>query len=286
MITENMIKEAAAYIDSHIQEKPEVAMILGSGLGELADEIEDAVFISFEKVPHFPVSTVAGHKGQLVYGKLEGKMVLAMQGRFHYYEGYTMQEVTFPVRVMHDLGCEGMIVTNACGAMNPSFKPGDLMIIDDHINFTGSNPLLGPNLDDYGPRFPDMSEVYTKELRSFAMDIGKRIGQEADLKRGVYTAVSGPVYMAGAELIMLRTCGADVVGMSTVPEATVAKHMGMKVLGISCITDMAVGESIEGITHEEVIEVAAKAKPRFKALIRQILADSEKSLWEKGGISS
>ena len=265
------IKETVEFIKGNIRSTPEIGLILGSGLGELAEEIENAVSIPYGEIPHFHSSTVAGHKGQLITGQLEGKQVVAMQGRFHYYEGISMQEITFPVRVLHQLGCESLIVTNACGGMNKNFKPGDLMVIEDHINFTGSNPLIGSNIDELGPRFPDMSNAYTPELREYAEKAAKK--QNLLIQKGVYTAVSGPTYMSGAELIMLRKLGGDVVGMSTVPEVIVARHMGMKVLGISCITDMAIGESHEGITHEEVMEVAATAKPRFKALIRGALKE-------------
>lgn len=279
MITSSMIHESAEWIRKQINVQPRIGMILGSGLGDLADEIEDALIIPFHDIPHFPSSTVEGHKGQLVIGRMEGKMVVAMQGRFHFYEGYSMQQITFPVRVMKEMGCQGLIVTNACGGMNENFQPGDLMVIDDHINFTGANPLIGQNLDEYGPRFPDMSQAYTSTLRDFALKTGDKLGQE--LQRGVYVAVSGPTYMSGAELIMLRKFGADVVGMSTVPEVMVASHMSMNVLGISCITDMAIGETIEGITHEEVMEVAAKAKPRFKELVKEILKSGDDSIWIK-----
>ncbi|MCE7791092.1 purine-nucleoside phosphorylase [Salipaludibacillus sp. CUR1] len=279
MITADKIIESAEWIKSqhHTLMKPQVGMILGSGLGELADEIENAVRIPYTDIPFFPSSTVAGHKGQLVIGTLEGVSVIAMQGRFHYYEGYTMQQVTFPVRVMRELGCETLIVTNACGGMNENFKPGDLMLIEDHINFTGSNPLIGENLDKYGPRFPDMSRAYTPALKDLALKTADEL--HYNLQRGVYAAVSGPVYMSAAELIMLRRLGADVVGMSTVPEAVTARHMGMNVLGISCITDMAIGETIEGITHEEVMEVAERTKPRFKSFVRSLLKNGQHGLW-------
>ncbi|MCD8508952.1 MAG: purine-nucleoside phosphorylase [Bacillus sp. (in: Bacteria)] len=272
------IKETTEYIQSKLKDRPEIGLILGSGLGDLADEIEDSVIIPYGEIPHFPQSTVAGHKGQLVMGRLEGKSVLAMQGRFHYYEGYSMGEVTFPVRVMKMLGCESLIVTNACGGMNEAFKPGDLMLINDHINFTGANPLIGPNIEELGPRFPDMSHAYTPHLKDQAMKIAESLG--LPLQRGVYAGVSGPTYMSAAELIMLRKLGGDVVGMSTVPEVIVARHMGMNILGISCITDMAIGETIEGITHEEVMEVAARAKPQFKGLVRALLKEVDDNLWK------
>ncbi|SDN38840.1 purine-nucleoside phosphorylase [Alkalicoccus daliensis] len=267
---QSFIKEAAEAITSKLDFQPAAALILGSGLGELADDIDNPVVFPYESLPHFPVSTVEGHKGQLVAGFLEGVPVLAMQGRFHYYEGYSMAEVTFPVRVMQAAGCTSLIVTNACGSMNKEFAPGDLMLITDHINNTGGNPLIGENNNALGERFPDMSQAYSRELIHLAETSASDIN--LNVRKGIYTAVSGPTYMAGAELKMLRLCGADVVGMSTVPETIVARHMDMQVLGISCITDMAVGEEIDGITHEEVMEVAAKAKPAFKKLVRSVLA--------------
>lgn len=270
---ENMykkIKETSAFIAEKIKIKPEIGLILGSGLGELADEIDNAVKIPYGDIPNFPVSTVEGHAGQLVIGELDGKSLVAMQGRFHFYEGYSMQEVTFPVRVMKELGVDLMLITNACGGMNKSFQPGDLMIITDHINMTGANPLIGPNENELGPRFPDMSHAYTPELVTSVEQIANNL--EINLQKGVYAGVTGPTYMSGAELIMLRKLGGDVVGMSTVPEVIVARHAGMKVIGISCITDMAVGEEIEGITHEQVVEVANRAKPKFIKLVKKIVS--------------
>ncbi|OLO42677.1 purine-nucleoside phosphorylase [Alkalihalophilus pseudofirmus] len=271
---ENMlvkINESAAYIEGKISGNPQIGLILGSGLGELAEEIQNPVKIPYGEIPNFPVSTVEGHAGQLVIGQLEGKQVIAMQGRFHYYEGYSMQEVTFPVRVMKQLGVELIAVTNACGGMNKTFAPGDLMIITDHLNMTGDNPLIGPNYNELGPRFPDMSSAYTPELVSFVEQVGKSL--DIKLQKGVYAGVTGPTYMSGAELIMLRNLGGDVVGMSTVPEVIVASHAQMKVIGISCITDMAIGEELEGITHEQVVEVANRTKPRFIKLVKQIVGD-------------
>ncbi|WP_147804841.1 purine-nucleoside phosphorylase [Alkalicoccus halolimnae] len=273
------VKEAAEMLKSRFSFNPKAGLILGSGLGDLAEELDDAVVFPYEDIPHFPISTVAGHKGQLVAGLLEGVPVLAMQGRFHFYEGYSMQDVTFPVRVMHEAGCESLIVTNACGAMNTEFSPGDLMIITDHINFTGANPLIGKNTEEFGPRFPDMSRAYDEGLVVHALDTASSLS--IDVQQGIYAAVSGPSYMAGAELKMLQTCGADTVGMSTVPETIAAKHMGMNVLGISCITDMAVPGETDGITHEEVMKTAAAAKPVFKKLVRGILGQSSKETWEK-----
>lgn len=263
------IKESARFIEEKISSKPTIGLILGSGLGELADQIEDPIKIPYEQIPHFPVSTVEGHAGQLVIGQLEGKYVVAMQGRFHYYEGYSMQEVTFPVRVMKTLGIDLIIITNACGGMNKAFKPGDLLIITDHINMTGQNPLIGPNIDELGPRFPDMSHAYTPEYISFVEQIGEKLG--ISLQKGVYVGVSGPTYMSGAELVMLRKIGGDVIGMSTVPEVIVARHAGMKIIGISCITDMAIGEEIQGITHDEVVAVANETKPKFIKLLKEVV---------------
>ncbi|MFD2704360.1 purine-nucleoside phosphorylase [Salibacterium lacus] len=262
--------EAAAYLKETIDVEPGIGLILGSGLGDLAEEIEGAVKVEYEDIPHFPVSTVEGHAGRLVTGTLQGQKVIAMQGRFHYYEGYSMQEVTFPVRVMKALGAQSLIVTNACGAMNPSFRPGDLMVIEDHINQTGANPLLGPNDDSLGPRFPDMSQAYDSGWKQTAVKAAESLG--FSLQKGVYTGISGPSFMTAAELIMLRRLGGDVVGMSTVPEVITANHAGLNVLGISCITDMAVGEEIEGVSHEEVMETASRTKPRFISLVKEILA--------------
>jgi purine-nucleoside phosphorylase len=263
------IEAAAAYIQAKINFVPEIALILGSGLGALADEISDPVVIDYKDIPHFPVSTVEGHAGRLVIGHLEGKRVAAMQGRFHYYEGYTMQEVTFPVRVFRALGATHMIVTNACGGLKEFLYPGALMFIRDHINFTGSNPLIGHNDNDLGPRFPDMSNAYDKEL----IALGKQVAQKLDIevKEGIYTAVSGPYYFSRAELAMVRGFGSDTIGMSTVPETIVAVHGGMKVLGISCITDMAIPENLVPLDHADVVKMANAARPKFIRLVRGIL---------------
>ena len=267
------INEAKDFILSKLDhtQLPDIALILGSGLGELADSIENAVRIEYKDIPYFPVSTVAGHKGQLVIGNLEGKKVIAMQGRFHYYEGYSMQEITFPVYVMKALGVNTLFVTNACGGMNKEFEPGDLMIITDHINFTGDNPLIGANLDEFGPRFPDMSRAYNRELISLTEQIADKKGIK--VQKGVYSAISGPTYMTPAELIMLARIGADTVGMSTVPEVIIANHAGIKVLGISLVTDMAIGEELEPLTHEQVVAVAEKSKNKFIDLLRGVLQE-------------
>lgn len=265
------IKEATQYIKSKVEISPEIGLILGSGLGVLADEIEDPVALDYEQIPHFPTSTVEGHAGQFVFGKLKGKRVAAMQGRFHYYEGYSMAEVTFPVYVLKSLGIETIIITNAAGGMNRAFAAGDLMVITDHINFTGDNPLIGPNLSEFGSRFPDMSQAYDKKLSALALTKGKELG--VSIQQGVYAGISGPAYMTPSELIMLSKIGGDAVGMSTVPEVIVARHCGLKVLGISCITDMAIGEELEPLSHEQVVEMANKTRPKFISLMNAVMAD-------------
>lgn len=249
--------------------RPRIGLILGSGLGGLAEEIADPCIVPYEKIPHFPLSTVAGHAGQLVCGMLEGAAVIACQGRFHYYEGYSLKEVTYPVRIMQKMGIEVLIVTNAAGGINTSFKPGDLMLINDHINLMGDNPLRGQNHEELGPRFPDMSEAYSKELRVLAKAVAQDLNIE--LKEGVYAGLMGPSYETPAEIRFLRNIGADAVGMSTVPEVIVANHGGMKVLGISCITNMAAGVLDKPLNHAEVVETAEKAKQNFSKLIKTIL---------------
>lgn len=265
------IEEGIRFIQDRIQQKPEIGLILGSGLGVLADEIENPVFIDFQEIPHFPASTVAGHAGRLVAGTLGGKSVLAMQGRIHYYEGYTMAQVVFPVYVMKGLGISSLIVTNACGGINRTFQAGDLMVIQDHLNLTGDHPLIGPNMERFGPRFPDMSRAYNPQYRELAKSKAEELG--FTLQEGVYAGVSGPSYMTPTELIMLARVGADAIGMSTVPEVIAAAHAGIKVLGISCITDKAVGEELEPLSHEQVMEMARQARPRFISLIKAILPE-------------
>lgn len=263
------IQEAKSFLAEKIGFEPEVGLILGSGLGVLADEIANPVKIKYEEIPHFPVSTVEGHAGQFVAGDLEGRKVIAMQGRFHYYEGYTMQEVTFPVRVMVALGIQNMMVTNAAGGANESYIPGDLMIITDHINFTGTNPLIGKNFDELGPRFPDCSEIYDKAINTQIDEIAKGLGIR--LQKGVYQMNPGPTYETPAEVKMARILGADAVGMSTVPEAVVARHAGIKVTGISCITNMAAGILDQPLHHGEVVETANMVKKTFITLVRNIV---------------
>ncbi|MBL0018176.1 MAG: purine-nucleoside phosphorylase [Bacteroidetes bacterium] len=263
------IQAAADYIRSRSSISPQIGLILGSGLGDIADEITDAVRIDYHDIPHFPVSTVVGHAGKLVIGMLMGKPVIALQGRFHFYEGYSLQEVTFPVRVFKALGITSMIVTNACGALNTSFYPGALMFITDHINFIGDNPLIGKNFNDLGPRFPDMSSAYDKGLIALGKKVAAELGVET--VEGIYTAVSGPYYFSKAELRMVKGFGSDTIGMSTVPETIVAVHMGIKVLGISCITDMADPDNLVPLEHAHVVAVANQAKPKFIRLVNGIV---------------
>lgn len=269
MNIQNKLNESAKYILDKTNFQPEIGLILGSGLGAIADQIEDAEYYPYNEIPHFPVSTVEGHAGRLVIGKLEGKKVVAMQGRFHFYEGYPMQEVTFPVRVMKLLGIKTLIVTNAAGAVNTSYVPGDLMLINDHLNMTGNNPLIGRNLDEFGTRFPDMSNAYDSDLRKKVKEIAKSLNIE--LQEGVYACMTGPAYETPAEIRMLRTLGADAVGMSTVPEVIVAIHSGLKVIGISCMTNMAAGILDQPLDHSEVMETSAKAREKFITLMKNII---------------
>ncbi|PLS01643.1 purine-nucleoside phosphorylase [Neobacillus cucumis] len=263
------IQNAAQFLKEKYQNAPKLGLILGSGLGVLADEIENPVKIPYNQIPDFPISTVEGHAGQLVFGLLNGVEVVAMQGRFHFYEGYSMDKVTFPVRVMKEMGVEVLIVTNAAGGVNESFSPGDLMIITDHINNMGTNPLIGPNDAKLGVRFPDLSEAYSKELRRMAKDIAGRLN--LNVKEGIYFGNPGPVYETPAEIRMIRVLGGDAVGMSTVPEVIVARHSGIKVLGISCISNMAAGILDQPLTHDEVIETTEKVKADFLLYIKEIV---------------
>jgi purine-nucleoside phosphorylase len=249
--------------------RPAIGIILGSGLGEIADE-HCKIAIPYNEIPGFTNSNVAGHKGRLVFAEINGKKVVMMQGRNHFYEGHSLEEITFPVKVMKYLGVKTLILTNAAGAVNESFHPGDLMLIADHINLIGENPLRGANDDDLGERFPDMSEVYKKSLIETADKCAKKLGFE--LQHGVYLANSGPSYETPAEIKMARTLGADAVGMSTVPEAIVGNYCGMDILGISCITNYASGTSEAKLTHAEVIKTANRVKKRFKALIMSVIA--------------
>lgn len=265
------IKESINYIKGKYNKKPMVGLILGSGLGSLGERIENPKIIDYKDIPNFPISTVEGHKGQLILGKLGGKNVVAMQGRFHYYEGYPLSEVVFPVRVMIGLGVKNLIVTNAAGGVNENFAPGDLMIIKDHINFTGQNPLIGKNYKELGPRFVDMTQSYDKNLINLAIKIGEKLN--ISLQEGVYMWLTGPTYETPAEVKLARILGASAVGMSTVPEVIIASHQGIKVLGISCITNMAAGILDKPLNHEEVIETSLKVKNKFEKLVVEILAN-------------
>lgn len=263
-------QDAVAYIEPKLTEKPTIGLVLGSGLGVLADEIENPLIIPYEEIPGFTKSTVVGHKGQLVIGKLHGKQVVAMQGRFHSYEGHDLDAVVFPIRVMKLLGVETMIITNAAGGINESYGEGNLMLIRDHINLTGRNPLIGPNDDQMGTRFPDMSEAYSKELRNLAKEVAAQQG--INLQEGVYVGLLGPSYETPAEIRMLRILGADAVGMSTVPEVIVARHMKVNVLGISCISNMAAGILEQPLSHEEVMATTERVKAQFLTLVKGVVS--------------
>ena len=264
-----MLNSAVEFIKEKIGDfKPQIGIILGSGLGDLADEY-CLQAIPYSEIPGFESSTVSGHKSQLVFAEIMGKRVVMMQGRNHYYEGHSMKDVTYPIKVMKKLGVKTIIITNAAGAVNKSYRPGDFMMITDHINFMGENPLIGPNDETLGVRFPDMSAIYDKTLIKIADSVSHLLG--INLKHGVYVATSGPSYETPAEIKMFRYMGGDAVGMSTVPEAIVANYCGMRVLGISCISNYASGVSTKNLAHEEVIEMTNKVKPQFKSLILQIL---------------
>ncbi|MCQ2010045.1 MAG: purine-nucleoside phosphorylase [Sporolactobacillus sp.] len=263
------IEEVMEKLRKQTARRPEIGLILGSGLGDLADELTNAVQIPYRSLPHFPESTVKGHKGQFVIGELEGKTVVAMQGRYHHYEGYSLVQVAFPVYVMQAMGIEKLIVTNACGGINTDFAPGDLMLITDHINMLGDSPLIGPNDDEIGPRFPDMSHAYSPDLIQKAERAAETLSIQ--VQKGVYLATHGPQYETPAEIRMMRVMGADAVGMSTVPEVIAASHLRLDVLGISCITNMACGILDQPLSHKEVIETADRVKSDFTALIKSII---------------
>ena len=267
------LQDAIAAIAERSRLKPEIALILGTGLGRLADEIRSEAAIPYTDIPNFPLSTVETHSGRLLLGELEGRSVVAMQGRFHLYEGYDLRRVAFPVRVMHELGARTLVVSNACGGMHPLWSVGDLVVLDDHINLLGDNPLVGPNLDELGPRFPDMSEPYDRGLQDLAARVA--LDLRVTLRRGVYVAVPGPNLETRAEYRMLRLLGADVVGMSTVPEVIVARHMAMRVLGISIITDRCLPDALEPASVEAIIRVANEAEPHLTRLIRGVLREMD-----------
>lgn len=270
METLKTIKTATDYIKNKIQNRqPVLGLILGSGLGAIVDDMQDAIKIPYDEIPGFPNTTVVGHQGNLVIGKLGGKEVLVIQGRFHFYEGRSLNEVVLPIRVMDGLGIKNLIVTNASGGINPNFKPGDLVLIDDHINYAGRNPLIGENLDELGPRFPDMSEAYSKKINSTVVAAGKDLG--IDVKSGVYVWVLGPSYETPAEIKMFSIMGADMVGMSTVPEVIAAKHLGMNVCGISCITNHAAGIVEQVLDHDDVKKVAQMVREKFTGLVTKAI---------------
>ena len=263
------INETLEVIRKSTKENYSVGIILGTGLGGLVQEIQIDHEIDYAHLPHFPLSTVESHKGKLIFGSINGKKVVAMQGRFHYYEGYSMQQITYPVRVMKYLGVKTLLVSNACGGMNPIFRRGDVMLMSDHINLLGDNPLIGKNLEELGPRFPDMSEAYNQELIKLAEAVA--LENKIKVQKGVYVAVPGPNLETKAEYRFLRSIGADVVGMSTIPENIVANHMGMKVLGISIITDECFPDSLRPAKVEEIIAAAMEAEPRMTLIMKEVI---------------
>lgn len=276
-------REAAEFIKSKYDKELKVALVLGSGLGAFANEIENAVYVRYEDIPYFQKSTVQGHAGRLVLGEVNGISIAVQQGRFHYYEGYEMSEVIFPVRAFGILGIKNLILTNAAGSVRTSLKQGSLMLIRDHINLMGVNPLRGANDERFGPRFPDMTDVYDREFQQIAMKEARQMAQErfesgkdrefnAFMRRGIYAGLSGPTYETPAEIHVMRLLGADAVGMSTVPEAIAARHQGMRVMGVSCITNLAAGLSDDPINHEEVMETGARVAEVFKEFLKRVIA--------------
>jgi purine-nucleoside phosphorylase len=264
-----MISETVAFIRTKTKDTPKLGIILGTGLGGLAKAVKREVEIPYEQIPHFPVSTVESHAGKLLFGSVGGKRVVAMEGRFHLYEGYSLKQVTFPVRVMKALGIEILIVSNAAGGLNPQFNKGDIVLMTDHINFQGDNPLIGKNDDTMGPRFPDMFNAYDKDLRDLAIQTA--IDEKIPIQKGVYVGVSGPTLETAAEYRMMRVLGGDLVGMSTVPEAIVARHQGTKVLGFSVVTDMGLPDAMEACSHQKIVAVAEVSGPKLSRLIEKIV---------------
>jgi purine-nucleoside phosphorylase len=263
------IQQTVEFIKSKINNHPEIGIVLGSGLGNLSNNIEVEIAIPYSEIPNFPVSTVKGHKGQLVFGKLGGKQIVAMQGRFHFYEGWIMSQIAFPVRVMKYLGINLLILSNAAGGMNPDFKIGEIMLINDHINLFPDNPLMGANDDRFGPRFPDMSEVYSKDILALAHLSARE--NSIEVKQGVYVGVTGPTFETPAEYAYFRFIGGDAVGMSTVPEAITARHMGLKCFAVSVITDLGVVGKVSTVSHEEVLEAAHAAEPKLTSIITSLI---------------
>lgn len=273
MSLHDQIAQAVAAIRQHTDAAPQVGIIIGTGLGQIGEAIEQTAVIGYDSIPGFPVPTVESHRGRLIFGTLGGKSVVAMQGRFHYYEGYTMAQIVFPVRVMKALGADTLMVSNACGGMNPLYRRGDIMLIDDHINLLGDNPLIGPNDETLGPRFPDMSEPYSREL----LELAEQAALDLKIKvhRGVYVSVSGPCLETRAEYRFLRGIGADVVGMSTVPEVIAARHMSMRVLGMSLITDECFPDNLVPVGIAEILEAAGKAEPDVTRIMMEVIARME-----------
>lgn len=263
------LKETARYIESKLNCQPKIAIVLGSGLGPLVDDITNSIEIDYKDIPGFPVSTVEGHAGKLVCGEISGKSIIAMKGRFHYYEGYDVSQVVIPIRIFKLLGIDQLLVTNAAGGINKSFKPGDLMIIRDHISFFAPSPLRGKNFDEFGVRFPDMSEAYSKDLRELLKKASEEVGIK--MQEGVYAFTKGPMYETPSEIKALSILGADAVGMSTVPEVITARHAGMKVMGISCITNMAAGILDQPLNHEEVMQTAKQAEKNFTSVVKKVI---------------
>jgi purine-nucleoside phosphorylase len=269
--SDSILADATAYLKEQVSLKPDIALILGSGLGPLADDIEKAVAIPYNTIPGFVESHAPGHEGSLIFGQLAGKAVVAMKGRTHYYEGISAQQAGFPVRVMHALGASTLMVSNACGGLNPNWQAGDLMLQLDYLNFTGDNPLIGPNDDQLGPRFPIMFDCYDPEYQQLARTVARR--EDITLREGVYLAISGPTYATRAELRMFRSLGADTIGMSTVFEVMVARHAGMRVLGLSTVTDMAIADRDEHASGDDVVRVAQQSGATFRRLVKAIITE-------------
>jgi len=268
------VQEATDYIKTKVSSKPKIGIILGSGLGIYVDQIQNKTVIPYQDIPHFKKTAVVGHEGKMIFGEVHGVEVVALQGRMHPYEGHSMEEIVHPLRTLAALGIQMLFVTNASGGINLNFHPGDLVAIEDHINLSGRNPLVGPNINEFGPRFPDMGEAYHPELRELLISVGKK--HNVNLKTGVYCSVLGPTYETPAEIRMLRTVGADMVGMSTVPEVIVAAHMGIKVAGVACITNYAAGIKKEKLSHDDVKLVAEKAMVGFATILTETIGELKK----------
>lgn len=266
-----LVKESVKYVKERMKLQPKIGIISGSGLGDISALVNNPIKIPYKDIPNFPLSTAPGHKGEFIVGDVSGKIVIVMNGRIHYYEGHSIKTVTFPIRVMKELGIDILILTNAAGGLNPNYERGKLMLISDHINYMGTNPLIGENFDEWGPRFPDMSNAYDKALRKIVKNVARRL--DIPLYEGVYIAFTGPSFETAAELKMSQTMGADAVGMSTVPEVIVANHMGTKVIGLSCITDRAVPEDLKPLTAEEVLKVASRCEECLMKLIPGIIKE-------------